>query len=50
MQTIEVQIIENRLAILHNGHPCLWVAGGEREWRSYIERKEGEGCSFIWRA
>jgi len=50
MPTITVQIIADRLAILNNGDPCLWINGGKAEWKAYVERKQAEGFSFVWRA
>jgi len=50
MPTITVRIIGDRLAILNNGTPRLWVAGGKPQWKAYVERKQAEGFNFVWRA
>jgi hypothetical protein len=38
MPTITVQIIGDRLAIVNNGTPCLWVAGKRPDWAKYVAR------------
>ena len=46
---IELRQYNDRLAILHNDRPCLWVAGGQREWDAYVQRKISEGATVIWK-
>jgi hypothetical protein len=50
MKTITLQKINNRLAILYKDQPCLWVVGGAEAWRSYIEAKESQEFTVVWRA